>query len=123
MTGSTTWWWTSRFFQCASPLSSPPRWWRKSPGSGSSARATSLAGAFHVGGATFEPLERVLEEAGLVVVDPDRRGDVHRGHEDEPLAHAALVDGVLDVVGDADERAPLGRLEREVGGVRGHGAA
>ena len=57
-----------------------------------------------------EPLERVLEDAGLVVVDPDAGGDVHRRDEHEPLGDAGLVDGGLDVVGDADELAPLVRV-------------
>src|SRR4051794_3394319 len=153
--GRITWWWTSRFLRWASPLSSPPRWWRKSPGSGPSSRATSLAGAFQDGGASLsshssvsarmpgsrpggaavggpfrgrgrgvaEPLQRVGEDAGLVVVDPDRRRDVHGGDEDEALADAGLLDGALDVVGDAHELAALVGLEGEVGGMRSHGRA
>jgi hypothetical protein len=59
-------------------------------------------------------------QAGLVVVDPDRGGDVHRAHEDDPLRHAGLVDRRLHVVGDADELATALRVERGVNGVRLH---
>ena len=45
-----------------------------------------------------EPLERVLLQSGLVVVDPDRGGDVHGGDEDHPLGHAGLIDGALNVM-------------------------
>ena len=67
-----------------------------------------------------EPLERVLEEPGLVVVDPDARGDVHRRDEHHALGDAGLVDGLLDVVGDAHELAALGGLEGQVAGVGAH---
>src|SRR5688572_29387577 len=67
-----------------------------------------------------QPLERVLVEAALVVVDPDRRGDVHRTDEHEALGYAGLVDGVLYVVGDPNELAAALRVEGAVDRVRLH---
>ena len=67
-----------------------------------------------------EPLEHVLVQARLVVVDPDGGGDVHRADEHEALGDARLVDGGLHVIGDADELAALLGVERPVDRVRLH---
>src|SRR5947209_4384941 len=67
-----------------------------------------------------EALERVLLDAGLVVVDPDAGGDVHGRDECHPLRDARVVDRRLDVFGDPDELAPAFRVERAVHGVRSH---
>jgi hypothetical protein len=50
-------------------------------------------------------------------------GDVLGGDEHHPLLDAGLVDGRRDVVGDADELAPLLGGERAVDGVRAHDRA
>jgi hypothetical protein len=64
-----------------------------------------------------EPLERVGLDPGLVVVHPHAGGDVHRGHQCHPLGDARLVDGLLDVLGDPHELAPLTGVEGLVDGV------
>ena len=60
-------------------------------------------------------------QAGLVVVDEDRGGDVHGVDEDEPLADAALAEAGLDLGGDVDEAAPGGDVEPELLAEAFHG--
>ena len=50
----------------------------------------------------------------LVVVDVDRRGDVHRVHEHEPVLDPGLAHERLDAVGDVHVVAPVRRLEGQV---------
>ena len=71
-------------------------------------------------GDLVEPLEHVLVQAGLVVVDPDGGGDVHCPDEHEALRDARLVDGGLHVIGDANELAALLGVEGHVDRVRLH---
>ena len=51
---------------------------------------------------------------GLVVVDVDRRRDVHRVDQAEALLDARAADEVLDAAGDVDVVAPVRRLEPEL---------
>jgi uncharacterized membrane protein YccC len=67
-----------------------------------------------------QPLERVLVQPRLVVVDPDGRRDVHGSHQDQALGDARLVDGCLDVVGDPDELAAALGVEGAMDRVRLH---
>jgi acetyl esterase len=70
-----------------------------------------------------EPLERVRLQPGLVVVDPDPGGDVHRADERHSLGDPRVPDRLGDIVGDPDELAPARRVERPVDGVGDHSAA
>src|SRR5882762_8259775 len=70
-------------------------------------------GARIVRGQLLEPALVVLMEPRLVVVDEHARGDVHRVHQAEPLAHAALPHGFLHLVGDVHEVHARRDLEGE----------
>jgi hypothetical protein len=50
-------------------------------------------------------------QAGFVVVDKDRRGDVHRIDQYQALLHAALPQALPDVGGDVDEGAAGGDVK------------
>src|SRR6266852_2745147 len=58
----------------------------------------------------LQPLPDVLEKARLVVVYEDAGSYVHRGNEDHSLADPALAKALFDIVGDANQLAPLFRL-------------
>ncbi len=60
------------------------------------------------------------QRAGLVVVDEDGRGDVHRRDEDHPFRDAGGGTAALDVVRDVDDLLALGGPEGSVGGVYAH---
>jgi hypothetical protein len=68
----------------------------------------------------FEPSLVILMKAGLVVVDEDRRGDVHRIDEAKPLAHAALLHRLLNFASDVHEIHPLRHFHSEVFRMRQH---
>jgi hypothetical protein len=70
--------------------------------------------------ALLEPIENVLPQSGLVIVDEDRRGDMHRRDEDKAFANARRGTTGLDVVGDVDDLLPILRGEGEIRGVRLH---
>src|SRR5215212_7959758 len=72
-------------------------------------RASDLVGRLLPAGRRHlvEPLEGVLLKPWLVVVDPDRGGDVHRGYQDHSLRDSGGVNRALHVLGDPDELAPL----------------
>jgi len=70
-----------------------------------------------------EPLEPgvvVAVQAGLVVVDEHGCGDVHRVHEAEAFAHAALRHRLGHAVRDVHEVHPRGHVHGQVDGVRFH---
>ena len=48
-------------------------------------------------GQLLQPLLVVLVQPGLVVVDEDRRRDVHGVDQDQSLLNAALADDLLDL--------------------------
>ena len=54
----------------------------------------------------FKPDLVVVMQATLVVVDENRRGDVHSVDQNEAFAHAALVERSRDLRRDVDEAAP-----------------
>src|SRR5690348_3528912 len=72
--------------------------------------------------ALLEPLLDVLPEAGLVIVDEHRGGDMHGGDEDHPLGDVGFGAAGLDVIGDVDDLLALRRLEDPVGRVGTHGS-
>src|SRR5260221_1407259 len=67
-----------------------------------------------------EPLDDVLVQPGLVVVDPDAGGDVHRRDQHHPFGDPRLLDRRLDLLGDSNQLPALGGLEGHVGGMRLH---
>src|SRR6188474_729353 len=71
-------------------------------------------------GDLVEPFEHVLVQAGLVVVDPDAGGDVHRRDQHHALLDAGLLDCCLHLLGDADQLATLLGFEGHIGGVGFH---
>src|SRR5690349_22545250 len=75
------------------------------------------------GDALLEPVEDVRPEAGLVVIDEDGRGDVHRRDEHHPLRDAGGGAAGLDVIGDVDDLLAFRGLEGSVGGMYAHGGS
>src|SRR5262245_57732467 len=69
----------------------------------------------------LEPLQDVLPEAGLVVVDEHRGADVHRRDECEAFSDPALAELRFGLVSDVDDLLAAFGLEPEVVRVRGHG--
>ena len=59
----------------------------------------------------FQPQGVVVMQTGLVIVDKDRRGDMHGIDEHHPLAYCALPKAFLDLGRDIDKGNPSGRLE------------
>src|SRR6185369_3629534 len=75
------------------------------------------------GDTLLEPVEDVGPEAGLVVVDEDGRGDVHRRDEHHPLRDAGGGAAGLDVIGDVDDLLAFRGPEGSVGGMYAHGGS
>jgi hypothetical protein len=73
-----------------------------------------------VGGELFQPDIIVMVQAGFIVVDENRGGDVHGVDECEAILDAALVDSSLHVAGDVDEGASGGHFEPEFFAVAFH---
>src|SRR5215467_6184207 len=65
----------------------------------------------------LEPLHDVVPEPGLMVVDEDARGDVHRTHEDEAVAQPRARAHFFYAVGDVDDLVTVFRVERDVFGM------
>jgi hypothetical protein len=70
----------------------------------------------------LEPVVEVGDQALLVVVDVDRRRDVHRVDEAEPVDDPALADEGLDLRRDVEVRPPLRHLEPQLLARVLHGA-
>src|SRR5688572_13708127 len=70
--------------------------------------------------AVLEPIEDVLPQTRLVIVDEDRRGDVHGRHEHEALADSGGRATGLDLIGDVDDLLTMLRVEGEILRVRLH---
>ena len=68
-------------------------------------------------GEFFEPLLVVLVQARFVVVDENRRGDVHGVDKDQAFLDAAGADDIFDFSGDILEGHAGGKLEGEMFGV------
>jgi hypothetical protein len=64
----------------------------------------------------LEPVVEILDQAGLCVIDVDRRRDVHRVDETEPVLDPGAADEVLDVGRDVHVIAAVRGLEPEVVG-------
>ena len=68
----------------------------------------------------FQPDVVIVMESALIVVDEDRRGDVHGVDQAKAFAHAALTDEFLDLRRDVDEPAPARNFKPEIFGERFH---
>jgi hypothetical protein len=68
----------------------------------------------------FEPSLVIFVKPGLVVIDKDRRGDMHRIDEAKSLAHAAFLNRLLNFARDIHEIHPLRHLHGEIFGMRQH---
>src|SRR5215813_1125886 len=62
-------------------------------------------------------------EAGFVVVDKHRRGDVHGVDEHKSFFYAALAKAVLHLRRDVDEAYPCRRVEPDFFAIAFHGSA
>jgi hypothetical protein len=65
-------------------------------------------------GEFFEPDLVIVMEAGFVVVDENRCGDVHRVDEDKAFFDAAFFDKILHGPGNVDETDPIGNFKGEI---------
>jgi hypothetical protein len=52
-----------------------------------------------------------MMQAGLIVVDEYRSGDVHRVHQTKPFGHTASVNKLFDFRRDVDEPASIRHFE------------
>src|SRR5262245_40017855 len=68
----------------------------------------------------LEPVENVVPESGLVIVDEDGGADMHGGDQHESLADPAGSHLTLDLIGDVDDFLAVLGLEPEIVGMRGH---
>ena len=68
----------------------------------------------------FQPDLVVVMKAALVVVDEDRRGDVHGVDQTKPFLHAALMDEFLDLRRDVDESAAIRHFKPKMFSERFH---
>jgi hypothetical protein len=59
----------------------------------------------------FQPDIVVVVQAGLVIVDEDRCGDVHRVDENEAFRNATFVDAFLDIGCYVDKCSPGRHVE------------
>jgi len=57
----------------------------------------------------FEPFFDVVDQAALVIIDVNCRGDMHRRHEAEAVGDAAAGDNFFHLPGDVDQFAALAR--------------
>src|ERR1019366_593723 len=80
-------------------------------------------GAWVVRRQPFKPSLVIFVKAGLVVIDEDRGGDVHRIDEAETLAHAAFLHRLFNFARDVHEVHPVGHLHGEIFRMRQHAAA
>src|SRR6266702_418899 len=93
-----------RLRKCAAALSSPVSLWRYRGGS---------HGA-------FEPLQNVLPQSRLVVVDEHRCRDMHCAHQDKAFTHLTRLDLLRHLVGDIDDLLTPLRVEPEIVGAGLH---
>ena len=68
----------------------------------------------------LQPVENVLPQSGLVIVDKHGRRDVHRRNENEALADVRGGAAFLDFIGDVDDLLTFLRVEGQVAGVGFH---
>src|SRR5687767_5134142 len=68
----------------------------------------------------FQPDLIIVMEPPLVVVNENRRRDVHGVDQAQAFAHAALADQLLNLRRDVDEPAPAGHFEPEMLSERFH---
>jgi hypothetical protein len=65
-------------------------------------------------GQSLQPLFEIGVKAGFVIVDEDRRGNVHRVDQAEPLADPAFGESGGDLRGEVDEGPPLRDFQPEL---------
>jgi hypothetical protein len=63
------------------------------------------------------PFHDVAVEAGFLVLDDDRCGEVHGGYEGKTFLDSAFMNDAFDVVGDGDDFFACFGVEGEVGGM------
>src|SRR5262249_33292527 len=66
-----------------------------------------------VRGELLQPLLVILVQSAFVVVDEDRRRDMHRIHENESFPDAAFANALSDLRRDVDETSPGRNVEPE----------
>jgi len=80
-----------------------------------------VLGSWGMRGEVLEPRFVILVQPGFIVVDEDRRGDVHGVDEAQPFLHAAFADEFFDGGGDVHETPAAGNFEPEMFGEGFHG--
>ncbi len=79
-----------------------------------------VGGHWFVGRDFLQPDIVVVVQAGLVVIDEDRRGDVHGIAEHQTVCYPAFVDALLHFRGDVDKGPACGHLEPQFFSIAFH---
>ncbi len=74
-----------------------------------------------MGGQSLQPEVIVVVQARFIVIDEDRRRDVHRVAEKQSFADAAFPEALLHLRGDVEEGPAAGDAEPEFLAVALHG--
>src|ERR1044071_7225575 len=69
----------------------------------------------------LQPDGIVMMQTGFVVVDEDRRGNMHRVDQHQPFLDIALIDALLHLPRDVDESDACRRVEPELFTINFHG--
>ncbi len=62
----------------------------------------------------FEPTLKVMMKPGFIIIDKDRRGDVHGIAQQKSLADTAFLQTLPDLCGNVDKAPPTGNIERQL---------
>src|SRR5262249_20928377 len=71
----------------------------------------------------LQPLLVILVQSAFVVVDEDRRGDVHRIHENESFPDTGFANALSDLRRDVDKTSPGRNVEPEFVSIALHKSA
>lgn len=74
----------------------------------------AIAADGFMGGLLFEPLSKVMMKPRLIVIDKNRRGDVHRVHKTEPVHNAAFPHTGFHLRGNIQKRQAFWNLKKKL---------
>jgi hypothetical protein len=75
----------------------------------------AIAGVF--GCEALRPFHDVTVEAGFLVLDDDRRSEVHGGYQGKTFMDSTFTNDAFDIVGDGDDFFACFGVEGEVSGM------
>ena len=59
----------------------------------------------------LQPAFKIRQQSAFIIIDKHAGGDIHRIHQAQPLADAALAQAFLHLRGDVHETAPVGQVK------------